>query len=68
VLAVTPRDAWEAKFRELGFSAPAARSYAAMTAASVDEDYALPERPERGPTTLHAYVAALARLHLAPSP
>lgn len=45
---VIPRHEWEATYRKLGFSAPAARSYTRMTAFSVDENYAMPDNPIRG--------------------
>ncbi|QWP76956.1 NAD(P)H-binding protein [Lysobacter sp. K5869] len=54
-----PRDRWVEGFRELGFSAPAASSYAAMTAATVD-GLELAEHPWRGETTLREYIDALA--------
>lgn len=54
-----PRDRWVEGFRELGFSIPAAESYAAMTAATVD-GLELADDPWRGQTTLREYVDALA--------
>ena len=57
--AVVPRDHWEAAFRKLGFSDPAARSYARMTAISVDGDYTRPDDPVRGTVTLSDHIAAL---------
>jgi uncharacterized protein YbjT (DUF2867 family) len=59
VVEVTPRDQWAVAYRALGFSAAAARSYARMTAISVDGGYDLPERPVRGDTTLEQYIAQL---------
>lgn len=56
-----PRTQWERTFSELGFSAPAAWSYARMTAVTVDGAYEVPTRPERGTTTLAAYVHDLVR-------
>lgn len=56
---VTPRDQWEQAYRQLGFSEPAASSYARMTAISVDGDYEMPTQPERGKTTLDQYIADL---------
>jgi uncharacterized protein YbjT (DUF2867 family) len=53
-----PREAWENAFRAIGFSEAAARSYACMTAATVD-DLQLPAQPLRGTTTLEAYVRDL---------
>lgn len=55
---VTPRDGWEDAYRALGFSPAAARSYARMTAVSVDEAFDMPQDPERGRTTLEAYLMA----------
>lgn len=54
-----PRDRWVEGFRELGFSQPAAESYAAMTAATVD-GLELADDPLRGSTTLREYIDALA--------
>lgn len=54
-----PREAWEETFRGIGFSEPAARSYARMTAASVDGGFERPDRPVRGSVTLRDYIGAL---------
>lgn len=54
-----PREDWEAMYRDLGFSPAAADSYARMTRVSADKGYETPDAPERGPTTLDAYIAAL---------
>lgn len=56
-----PRAAWEETFRDLGFSGPAARSYARMIAASVDGGFEMPDRPVRGAVTLQDYIGALLR-------
>jgi uncharacterized protein YbjT (DUF2867 family) len=56
-----PREAWEETFRSLGFSEPAAESYARMTAASVDGGFEMPDRPVRGSVTLRDYIGALVR-------
>lgn len=56
---VTPREAWIGAFRKLGFSESAAKSYARMTAVSVDGAYEMPANPERGTITLRAYIANL---------
>ncbi|WP_129794347.1 NmrA family NAD(P)-binding protein [Sphingosinicella sp. CPCC 101087] len=56
-----PRDQWIETFRELGFSEPAAASYARMTVVTVDEAYEPPEAPVRGEVTLERYVEALSR-------
>lgn len=68
-----PREGWAAAFRALGFSDVAARSYARMTAITVDE-YARPEGPEplpqeaeRGTSTIEAYVEGLAQAPRNPS-
>ena len=58
-LVVTPRDHWESTYRQLGFSKPAARSYARMTGISVDGDFAMPHAPIHGTITLKDYVDAL---------
>ena len=60
-VTVTPRDGWVPAFREMGFSAEAAASYAGMTAVTVDGDLELPESPTRGATTLTAYIDALVK-------
>lgn len=57
-LDVIPREAWEATFRSLGFSEAAARSYARMTAATVD-GVELPAEPIRGAVSLTDYVRRL---------
>jgi uncharacterized protein YbjT (DUF2867 family) len=56
-----PREGWEETFRSLGFSEPAAKSYARMTAASVDGGFEMPDRPVRGSVTLRDYIGALVR-------
>ena len=56
---VVPREEWEAAYRSLGFSQAAAFAYARMTAATVDGTFDLPAEPERGSTSLEAYIAAL---------
>ncbi len=59
-VVVTPREKWEAAFRRLGFSEPAAKSYARMTAVSLDGGFDYDARAIRGVTTLHEYVRQLA--------
>lgn len=54
----TARDQWEGAFIALGFSPEAARAYAKMTAATVD-NLAQPVAPQRGRTSLAQYVNAL---------
>jgi len=56
---VTPRDRWVEAYRALGFSDAAADSYARMTAVSVDDGFDTPAAPERGETTLAAYINTL---------
>lgn len=56
---VTPREGWVEMFQGLGFSEAAARSYAGMTAITVDRAYELPDDPERGTVTIDQYVQSL---------
>ena len=58
---VIPREAWPDAFRERGYSDAAARSYARMTAVSVDGIDEPPGDPERGATTLTSYIEGLVR-------
>lgn len=58
-VATTPREQWEESFRAVGFSPETARSYAQMTAATID-DPELPANPRRGRVTLQQHVANLA--------
>jgi uncharacterized protein YbjT (DUF2867 family) len=53
-----PRAEWEASFESLGFSKPAAFSFARMTAFTVDEQCPLPDAPTRGTTSLQEYLKA----------
>jgi uncharacterized protein YbjT (DUF2867 family) len=53
-----PRDQWTPAFKAIGFSSPAAESYARMTAATVD-DLEVPGDPVRGAVRLEDYIAAL---------
>jgi uncharacterized protein YbjT (DUF2867 family) len=55
----TPRHQWKATFKALGFSEAAARSYARMTAASVDSNFDRSENPVLGPTTLEEHIEQL---------
>jgi uncharacterized protein YbjT (DUF2867 family) len=55
-----PRSEWLDTFRSLGFSAAAAASYARMTEIAMDGTER-PAAPERGRTTLTAYVSGLVR-------
>lgn len=56
-----PRERWQATFEALGFSQQAARSYAAMTALTLDAGPEQPTAPERGPTSLQTYITRLVR-------
>lgn len=60
-VAVTPRDQWVAAYRKMGFSEPAAESYARMTAISVDGGFEIPDTTERGTVTLQEYIDALVK-------
>nr|WP_294809966.1 NAD(P)H-binding protein [uncultured Sphingomonas sp.] len=53
-----PRDQWTPAFKAIGFSSPAAESYARMTAATVD-DLEVPDDPVRGAVRLEDYIATL---------
>ena len=53
-----PREGIEPMFASLGFSSAAARSYARMTIATLD-DQCLPDAPERGTITLWNHLANL---------
>ncbi|MBB4004734.1 NmrA family transcriptional regulator [Aurantimonas endophytica] len=55
-VAVTPPEEWEDTFRKLGFSAEAARSFAGMTAATLDGGADRPTGTKQGETTLVEYV------------
>lgn len=55
-----PRAQWLLILGAMGFSPKAAASFAAMTATTLDQTYLLPDKPERGTTTLQQYVRALA--------
>lgn len=58
-LEVVPRDRWEAAFVAMGFSQKAARSYARMTAITLEGDYEQPDAPLRGATTLLEYFTGI---------
>ncbi len=58
MLDVAPRDRWEANYGDLGFSAAAARSYANMTAVSLDGKFGAPAEYERGHVTLQDFVVS----------
>jgi len=55
---VVPRERWQETFRALGFSEPAAKSYARMTELTL-EGPAKPADPIRGDTDLRDYIEAL---------
>lgn len=63
-----PRASWRETFESMGFSAPAAESYARMTAVSVDEQFAAPQGPERGEVSLRQYIAELVQRSERPAP
>ncbi len=56
-----PRDAWAGTFAAMGFSEPAAVSFAGMIDASLRSPPPDPASVTRGPTSLEAYVGALVR-------
>jgi uncharacterized protein YbjT (DUF2867 family) len=58
-VVVTPREQWEAAYRKLGFSEPAANSYARMTEVSLDGGFDYGGRAIRGATTLDEYIRQL---------
>lgn len=58
-VAVTPRGQIAAAFRKMGFSEPAADSYARMTEITLDDDFSTPMAPSRGETTLQEYIRGL---------
>ena len=55
----TPAEQWIPSLMAAGFSQVAAQSMAAMTQTTLDQQYDLPEQPERGATSLQAYIDAL---------
>lgn len=54
-----PRDKLEETFRNIGFSPEAARSYAGMTAATLDDPRLMPPQVYKGRVTLEDYVGRL---------
>lgn len=58
-VAVTPREGLVDAFRQIGFSKEAAKSYAGMTATTLDGNFAMPTDPVRGPTSLTDYIRNL---------
>lgn len=62
----TPRDQWTPAFKAIGFSSPAAESYARMTAATADGP-AFPPEAIHGPTRLEDHIAALVENATAPA-
>lgn len=54
----TPRDQWEESFRQVGFSAVSARSFAGMPGAAL-ADPELPENPLGGTVRLEEYLKSL---------
>lgn len=57
-LSVAASDQWESIFKSFGFSDAAARSYARMTAASLDDGFATPQAPLRGEVSLAQFVSS----------
>lgn len=57
----TPREAWHAGYRALGFSEPAADAYTRMTEAALDDGFDMIVDPLRGEISLAAYVAQLTK-------
>ncbi|WP_245316358.1 hypothetical protein [Mesorhizobium wenxiniae] len=57
-----PREKWQETFEDMGFSKAAAKSYARMTAVSLD-DLELPDSPERGTVSLQCYISDLVTRH-----
>jgi uncharacterized protein YbjT (DUF2867 family) len=55
-VAVTPREEWVGTFRRLGFSEEAARSFAGMTAVTLDGGADRPSNTKHGQTSLTEYV------------
>ncbi|KRB03392.1 NmrA family NAD(P)-binding protein [Lysobacter sp. Root690] len=56
---VVPRAQWVAAYQKLGFSEAAAKSYADMTAVTLDKSYRPAHDPVRGQVSLQAYVQGL---------
>ncbi|WP_313015565.1 NAD(P)H-binding protein [Brevundimonas sp.] len=54
-----PPGKWVEAYRKLGFSQPAAKSYAAMTKATLDGEFPALEETERGATSLQTYIEGL---------
>jgi uncharacterized protein YbjT (DUF2867 family) len=52
----TPREGWVEAFKAQGFSDPAARSYARMTALTLEQEAAPADEAEHGATSLQAYI------------
>lgn len=55
-VVLTPREGIEQAFKDLGFSAPAAYSYARMTRLCLDNGFAMPEDSVHGATTFEEYL------------
>lgn len=55
-LISAPKEAWVDVFRDLGFSPPAAKAYARMTAAALDDPVPPKRETEQGLITLEAYL------------
>jgi uncharacterized protein YbjT (DUF2867 family) len=59
--SVIPSDDWVAAFLKLGFSQPAAESYARMTAITCRGEYEQPEDAINGSVDLQTYIETLVR-------
>ncbi|MET3898165.1 uncharacterized protein YbjT (DUF2867 family) [Devosia sp. UYZn731] len=55
-LSIAPRESWVDEFKKLGFSDPAAQSYARMTGVTFDGDYDMPQNPIRGSVRLQDFM------------
>jgi len=60
-LVETPREQLEQAFSSLGFSEAAAKSYATMTRATLDQHYEPATKPVRGAISLREYITALVK-------
>ncbi|RYG87926.1 MAG: NAD-dependent epimerase/dehydratase family protein [Alphaproteobacteria bacterium] len=54
-----PAGDWVGAYQKLGFSKPAAKSYAAMTKATIDGEFPALGETERGATSLQSYIEEL---------
>jgi uncharacterized protein YbjT (DUF2867 family) len=54
-----PKEAWQETLQQVGFSEKSAISMANMTRITVEQDYEIPDNPERGTITIEEYVSGL---------